>query len=684
MDNQAKLLRRLLVLFVVLALCGGTAVAALFSLQMINGEEYRLQAERRLTSNMTVTASRGEILDRYGRPLVTNRTVFSLRLDYAYWDKEKQNQTILALARLVREDGAVVEDSLPISAEAPFTYIGEETDSVRETLAAYAEEKKLGAGLTADQMMTALRTYYKIDHALGDADARTIAGVRYEMAQTDFSLFAPFIFAHDISMDLVTKVKEQHKDFAGVDIETESVREYKTEYAAHILGRVGIIYREEWNGEGGYKEQGYSMNAIVGKDGMERVLEPYLRGKDGSRSVETNISGNVTGVISSEPPQPGNNCILTLDIELQQATEEALENTIKGISTAKTGAAVVVQVGTGEVLAMASYPTYKLATFNRDYDQLYNDPNKPMINRATSATYAPGSTFKPMVALAALEEGIISSSTTIYCNRVYDYFQGQRFTCTGYHGRLDAMHAIQKSCNIFFYETGRLLGGDKIEQWAAQFGLGQKTGIELSEASWSGAAGPAHRADMLENNPALNPWMPGDNVQAAIGQSDNAFTPVQMANYIATLASGGKHYAAHLLKSVKSYDYTQTIKDDTPTLLNTVEMSDANLRLVKEGMKAVVSEGGTAARIFRNYPIAIGGKSGTAQLGRDKNGNKIPNNGVFVAFAPYENPEIAICVVVEGGNSGSEVAPAVRDILDAYFTTEQAADNMLQPYTLVQ
>lgn len=684
MDNQAKLLRRLIVLFLVLALCGGTAVAALFSLQLINGDEYRVQAERRLTSNMTVTASRGEILDRYGRPLVTNRTVFSLRVDYAYWDKEKQNATILSLAQLVRADGATVEDSLPVTAEAPFAYVGEEEDSARKTLEKYAETKKLGTKLSAGAMMGALRELYKVDPSYSDTDARTIVGVRYEMAQTDFSLFSPYMFAHDVSMDLVSKVKERHKDFVGVDIETEPVREYKTQYAAHILGRVGKIYKEEWEGEDGYKAKGYNMNAIVGKDGMEKVLEPYLHGTDGSRSVETNISGNVTGVISSDPPQPGNNCILTIDIELQKAAEEALESTIKGIPTAKTGAAVVVQVGTGEVLAMASYPSYNLATFNQDYDQLYNDPLKPMINRATMSTYAPGSTYKPMVALAALQEGVINSSTTVYCNRVYDYFKGQRFTCTGYHGRLDVVHAIQKSCNIFFYETGRQMGGEMIEDWAAKFGLGQKTGIELGEAGWSGAAGPAHREAMRKNNPALNPWMPGDNVQAAIGQSDNAFTPIQIANYIATLASGGKHYAAHLLKSVKSYDYSETIKDDTPELLNTIDISEKNLDLVKEGMHAVVSEGGTAARIFRDYPIAIGGKSGTAQLGKDKNGEKIPNNGVFVAFAPYDTPEIAVCVVVEGGNSGSNVAPAVRDILDAYFQSGQTSDNMPAPYTLLR
>lgn len=686
MDNQEKLLRRLIALSLLLVLCGGTAVAALFSLQLINGEEYRIKAERRLTSNMTVTASRGEMLDRYGRPLVTNRTVFSLRIDYAYWDKETQNETILKLAQLVQQDGATVEDTLPISVATPFAYTGEEEDRARKALEKYADKKDLGANIPADQMMQKLKEVFEVDGKYSDAEARTIVGVRYEMAVgTEFSVFNPHVFAHDVSMDLVSMVKERHKEFAGVDVQTEPVREYKTEYAAHILGRVGRIYKEEWDGEDGYKAKGYAMNAMVGKDGMEKVLEPYLRGTNGSQSVETNVSGNVTGVISSSAPQPGNNCVLTLDLMLQQAAEDALKKRIGEISQATAGAAVVVQVNTGEVLAMASYPSYNLATFNQDYNSLYTNPLKPMVNRATSGTYAPGSTFKPLTAIAALEEGAISTATRFTCNRSIRYLN-QQFRCTGSHGSLDVEQAIKKSCNIFFYNTGIQLGRtnpDAIRKWAKPFGLGEKTGIELGESRGQ-VASPAGRKEMLENAPYLNAWQPGDYLQAAIGQSDNLFTPLQMANFIATIASDGKHYQAHLVKSIKSYDFTQTIQDDTPTLLNTVEMKPSTLNAVKVGMKDVVSEGGTAARVFANYPIQIAGKSGTAQLGRNKT-----DNGLFVASAPYENPEIAICVVIEGGKSGGGgAAPVVRDILDAYFAPEQDADtntdNIAPSYTLLK
>ena len=687
MDNKTKLLRRLLALALVLVLGCGTAVYGLFSLQIINGGEYERKAERKLTSNLTVTASRGEILDRYGRPLITNRTVLSLRLDYAYWDKETQNETILKLAALVRADGVAVEDELPVTAEAPYAYVGEEDGSERKKLEELAQKRKddYRAGMDAPAMLALLRKKYGVDEAMSEADARTVVGVRYTMEQAGFSLFNSYIFAHDVSLDLISKVKEQHKAFPGVEVESEPVREYKTDYAAHILGVVGPMWKEDWEGEDGkpgYKEKpGYSMNARIGKTGMEAALEEYLHGVSGTRSVETNISGKVTGEISSEDPIPGNNCILTIDIELQKAAEEALAKRVGEISQATAGAAVVVEVGTGEVLAMASYPTYDIEAYNRDYDTLKVDPMKPLLNRATLGQYAPGSTFKPLTAIAALEEGVINLNTRFTCKHSMP-FLNRTFNCTGYHGSLDVVHAIQKSCNIYFYNTGNMLGKqdpESLATWAHQFGLGVKTGIELAEARGQ-VATPANRENMLENAPYLDPWQPGDYLQSAIGQSDNLFSPIQIANYIATIASNGKHYGLHLLKSVKTYDYSETVVDDTPNLLNTVTMQDSTIKAVQQGMRDVVSEGGTAANVFRNYPIEIAGKSGTAQLGKNKE-----DNGLFVAYAPFENPEIAICVVIEGGQSGGGgAAPVVRDILDAYFAGGNTADNVPREYTLLR
>lgn len=679
MDNKTKLFRRIMGLVVILVLGCGISIYGLFDLQIKNGADYKEISERRLTTNLTVTASRGEILDRYGRPLVTNKNVFSIRIDYAYWDKTNQNDTILSLAQIAMADGAEVEDGLPISDYPPFSYIGEETDNARESLEDYAQSNSdLQDGVSATQMIEQLREKYGIDESLSDYQARIVVGVRYNMAQSQFSLFNSYIFARDVSIDAIAKIKENFTDFEGVDIETESVRQYETEYAAHILGRVGTMYKEEWdgeNGEVGYKDLGYSYNAIVGKDGMEKALEEYLHGTNGTRAVETNITGNVTNEISAVEPQPGNNCILTIDLELQKAMEDSLKLRIEQTEDATTGAAVAIEVGTGEVLAIASYPTYSLETFNADYNDLYNDPLTPMVNRATSGIYAPGSTYKPVVAAAALEEGVIDLTTEIKCSHSL-YYGGQTFNCMGSHGNLNVISALQKSCNIFFYQTGDMLGGTLLEEYAKQFGFGQKTGLELYE-SRGYVAGPTNRESMVSNDPSLRDWGGGDNLLAAIGQGDNAFTPIQMANYVATIASGGDRYQTHLLKSVKSYDYTETVMEFEPNVVESVDVSESTIEAIKQGMGAVVSEGGTAASIFADYPISLGGKSGTAQVyGK-------PDNGVFVAFAPFDEPQIAICVVVEGGTSGTNVSPVVRDILDAYFNTDGTDDITTYEYTMV-
>ncbi len=677
MNNKGKLLRRLIALCGMLLLSAGIAGLGLFSLQIINGKEYRAQSERRQSVSSTVVASRGEILDRYGRPLVTNKTVFSLTIEYAYWKKDTQNETLRSLVQLIQADGSTVEDSLPISQPPPFAYTGEEDSKERSTLNSFAKKKtELQETMTADEMMTAMRQLYEIDPSWSDADARAVIGVRYEMESMSFSRYNPFTIATDVSLDVISKVKEQHQKYAGVEVATESVREYKTTYAAHLLGRVGKIYAEDWDE---YKEKGYSKNALVGRDGLEKSLEDYLHGTNGTKSIETDITGDVTDASTGDAPQPGDNCILTIDLALQEATEDALAETIESIPTANAGAAVVIQVGTGEVLAMASYPTYNLETFNQDYNDMYNDPNLPMLNRAIGGTYAPGSTYKPLTAIAALQEGVITGDTYFTCNRYFN-FAGQTFRCTGSHGKINVVTAIQKSCNIFFYNTGRLLGGDKLEAWASQFGLGQRTGIELAGERSGSVAGPVNREAMLAANPNLNSWMPGDNVQAAIGQSDNAFTPLQIANYVATIAAGGKHYQPTLLKSVKSYDYANTIKENEPVLLNTVDIDLDNLALVKEGMNRVVSEDGTAAAAFAGFPIKIGGKTGTAQV----SSADVPTNGLFVAFAPYDNPEIAVCVVGEGGGHGSTVAPIVRKIMETYFAEESTTENVAADYTLLQ
>ena len=697
MDNKTKLLHRLIALFVVLALFCGVSAAGLYSLQIINGEAYRLQAERHLTSTNVVSAARGEILDRYGRPLVTNESVYSIRFDYAYWDQKNQNDILLQLVQLVISAGVDVPTILPITQQAPYTFTCSADDKVYTALVDFIDthngtedgkdtlglQSKYGVSqakdLDAASVLEVLKAYYKISDNYTESNARWILEQRYRMTTSNFSRTNPFLFAENVPMDLIAEIKERHELFQGVNVEASTVRKYDTDCAAQILGRTGIIYAEEWDT---YKEKGYSMNDIVGKSGLEMSMEQYLRGKSGSLMVDTDVTGEVTGTMESAAPQPGDNVITTLDIELQKVAEDSLARVISGISGARGGAAVVVKVDTGEVLAAANYPTYSQATFLEDSAAINDNPLEPTRNRAFQMAYPPGSTFKPMIALAGLEEGVITPNTIMVCNHYYTRFKSRTFTCLGWHGTEDLTKAIQKSCNIYFYETGYRLGGATIEKWSNLFGFGQKTGIEVGEIAGS-AAGPTYREKMLENNPLLNQWQPGDVIQAAIGQSDNTITPLQLAVYAATLANGGTRYQPTLIKSVKSYDYSRTVKENEPKVAQEINADPANLKVVTDAMQSVADEGGTAARTFANYPIPIAVKTGTAEHtgGKDFDGNT-NDHAVFIGFAPADDPEIAVAIVGECAGHGSEVAPIARDIFDAYFQGEEEMESVPAEYTM--
>ena len=697
MDNKTKLLHRLIALFVVLALFCGVSAAGLYSLQIINGEAYRLQAERHLTSTNVVSAARGEILDRYGRPLVTNESVYSIRFDYAYWDQKNQNDILLQLVQLVISAGVDVPTILPITQQAPYTFTCSADDKVYTALVDFIDthngtedgkdtlglQSKYGVSqakdLDAASVLEVLKAYYKISDNYTESNARWILEQRYRMTTSNFSRTNPFLFAENVPMDLIAEIKERHELFQGVNVEASTVRKYDTDCAAQILGRTGIIYAEEWDT---YKEKGYSMNDIVGKSGLEMSMEQYLRGKSGSLMVDTDVTGEVTGTMEATAPQPGDNVITTLDIELQKVAEESLERVISRISGARGGAAVVVKVDTGEVLAAANYPTYSQATFLEDSAAINDNPLEPTRNRAFQMAYAPGSTFKPMIALAGLEEGVITSGTTMVCNHYYTRFSSRTFKCLGWHGAVDLNQAIKKSCNIYFYETGYMLGGATIEKWSKLFGFGQKTGIEVGEIAGS-AAGPTYRAQMLENNPLFNQWQPGDVVQAAIGQSDNTITPLQLAVYAATLANGGTRYQPTLIKSVKSYDYSSTVMENEPKVAQQIDVDPANLKVVTDAMQSVADESGTAAATFANYPIPIAIKTGTSQHGggKDFDGNST-DHGVLIAYAPADDPEIAVAVVGECALHGSSVAPVARDIFDAYFQGEEEMESVPAEYTM--
>lgn len=635
----------------------------LYDAQILHGGENRAKSISSNAASETVTASRGIITDRNGKVLVSNRLAYTLVFDRSGFDDDAAlNAAILRLVQLCEETGTGWNDTLPIGRVGNFLRY---SNARSETFDKFIEKNDLTSGASGRQLLSELRELYHVDESLSEREARLIVGVRYELHSRD-----SYTFAEDVSTEVLSLITDGR--YEGVTIRTASARVYNTALAAHILGTIGPIWQEEWSsnedtGYVGYADKGYSMNDLVGKDGVEKAFESYLRGTDGRRLITTDETGKITGELYTREPQPGGTVALTLDIDLQADVETALAETISGMidkdSNERGGAAAVVSVGTGEVLALASYPTYDLSTFNEDYDELVNDQRLPMFNRATQGIYAPGSTFKMVTAVAALESGIITPSSIIQDRGIYTYYKDPQPMCWIYsqtgstHGRINVSQAITDSCNYFFYEVGRLTGIRTLDSYASQFGLGQSTGIEIGDSS--GVLASPEWAESHDQE-----WTDGQTITAAIGQSYNLFTPLQLANYVATLVGGGDHYQAHLLKNVKAYDNSRLLYmyDDNP--INTVEMSDTTLSAVTRGMHELTVSG-SVAYAFENCVVSAGAKTGSAQVGTDI------ANGVFVAYAPYENPEIAVAIVIEKGGSGAALANTAVEIINSWFSRAQ-------------
>lgn len=635
----------------------------LYDAQILHGGENRAKSISSNAASETVTASRGIITDRNGKVLVSNRLAYTLVFDRSGFDDDAAlNAAILRLVQLCEETGTGWNDTLPIGRVGNFLRY---SNARSETFDKFIEKNDLTSGASGRQLLSELRELYHVDESLSEREARLIVGVRYELHSRD-----SYTFAEDVSTEVLSLITDGR--YEGVTIRTASARVYNTALAAHILGTIGPIWQEEWSsnedtGYVGYADKGYSMNDLVGKDGVEKAFESYLRGTDGRRLITTDETGKITGELYTREPQPGGTVALTLDIDLQADVEAALAETISGMidkdSNERGGAAAVVSVGTGEVLALASYPTYDLSTFNEDYDELVNDQRLPMFNRATQGIYAPGSTFKMVTAVAALESGIITPSSIIQDRGIYTYYKDPQPMCWIYsqtgstHGRINVSQAITDSCNYFFYEVGRLTGIRTLDSYASQFGLGQSTGIEIGDSS--GVLASPEWAESHDQE-----WTDGQTITAAIGQSYNLFTPLQLANYVATLVGGGDHYQAHLLKNVKAYDNSRLlyIYDDNP--INTVEMSDTTLNAVTRGMHELTVSG-SVAYAFENCVVSAGAKTGSAQVGTDI------ANGVFVAYAPYEKPEIAVAIVIEKGGSGAALANTAVEIINSWFSRAQ-------------
>ncbi len=649
-------------------------ILKLMVLQIAKGRSYLEQSKSKLTNSVTVSAPRGIIYDRNGRPLISNRLGFSVQVSYSDEPSDKINDILLSTVEVLEKNGEEYVDSLPISQEGyKFTFKDDNSKKADQKIKEFKEKYNISKNADGKKALRELAARYKLDDRYTYRQMRKIVGIRYELETRGLAYGAPVTIAGDVSMDTVSVFKEKSSYYSNINVITSPFREYRHgSLASHILGRVGVIYQEEYER---LKEQNYGMNDIIGKDGLEKFLEPYIKGTDGKINKSRNISSD-----SYAPDEiaaiPGNDAILTIDYELQRVSEDALERTIENIKSkgqssddkagadAGGGAVVVIDVRNGEVLAMASYPDFDPSTFAKDYNKLIEDSGKPMFNRAISGTYPPGSVFKIVTAIAGLEEKEVSASDTIVDMGRYEHY-GQMFNCWVWtqngktHGPQDVANAIGNSCNYYFYELGKRLGEKKIYEYANKMGLGKKTGIEIEGESAGILANEKYKQDTFQQI-----WYPGDTLQMAIGQSFNLFTPIQLANYIATVANGGTCYRPHLTKTIRSSKNSSVVKEFKPEIIGKIDMSKETYEAVTRGMY-LGSREGTSSAVFSDFPINVCSKTGSAQV------NSGSANGVFASYAPYENPQIAIAVVIENAGSGSALAPIAREIYEKYFDIGQ-------------
>ncbi len=697
-----------LIVVMLITLC----VATLYKLQIIDGAAYYEESVNSDPTEESVTAARGNILDRYGRVLVSNRECYNLAIsDKRLFsdDVDDPNAIILQMINMVEAAGDKYTDDLPITKEPPFEYTNM-TDIQRMLLNAYLKDKGLDEDTTAVELMSYFRTRYDIAGSYNAEEMRKIASVRYAVNVRYAINTNPYVFVEDASIDLIS-------DLMGVvgnvvEVETSYIREYNTQYAAHILGYVQAMSDADMEKYRPGKENStYDYDTKVGKDGVELAFENWLHGTNGKATVERTASGTVTSTIYTEDPVPGNHVYLTIDIQLQEAVERILEtgiqtlqlkrdeDNLKAVSEGRTddvrediqgGAIVVVDIKTGEPLAIASYPTYNLSTLLEDYDEISSTEYDPLFNRALLGAYAPGSTFKPCTAIAGLSENIINTETQILCDGVFTKYSDQGYApeCWIYtqdhltHGNDNVTEALKDSCNIFFYTMADNLGIRKLMEYAEDFGLGESTGIELVETTGNMANPDNHLTYDVDE------WVDGDTVQTGIGQSDSLFTPLQLAEYCAAIANGGTRHSAALLKSVRSFDYSRQLYQKDTEALSTVETADYNWAAVQRGMylmaNDISSSSLTVYYALGNYSyngvsLPVAAKTGTSQLGEDKT-----NNAIFMCYAPFDDPQIAISIVVERGQSGANLSSMARNVLDAYFGLGDKSSTADSEYTLLK
>lgn len=648
-------------------------ILKLFSLQIVHGNEYRETSNARLSRESVLEAARGNIEDRKENILATTKTGYSIELYKTKNTNEELNEIILKIVNLLESNNDTYINNFPINSELKFNTTSD------ETINNWKIKYKIETNATAEECIQKFKEKYDIKNTDLKEILKIIA-IRYEITTKGYSSTKSIKIAENISKNSAIQFNEQNSKFSGINIIEEPIREYKKgSLAAHIIGYIGKL-------DGQVEEklkQGYRINDYIGKIGIEYVLEKYLKGQIGTKQIDMSVDGTIKGEYVEKEAISGNTVVLTIDSELQEKMEETIEKTVNSLKKEgkKTdfGAAVLMNVKDGEILAMCSYPTFKPESFigglQADVWEDIKNGNK-LYNNAVQSACAPGSTFKMVTATAALEEKVVTENEYINDRGVYPY--GHNPVCWYYteyhkgHGNVNLKTAIQKSCNYFFYEMGRRLGVDTIEKYAKFYGLGEKTGIELTGEAKGTVASTAEAERRGEQ------WYSSNTFSAAIGQIYNSYSPIQMARYISILANGGTYVTPTLVKEIKKIDGTRIPKDEIRKNVNellgisTDPVSDLKvqketLNIVKAGMRLVTSQGGTAYSVFKNFDRSVAGKTGSAQSKTKEKGEIV--NGWFVGFTPYENPEVAVVVLLEDGASNSYAAKAAKEILEAYYNS---------------
>lgn len=669
-------------------LIGIILIVQLFNLQVVHGESYREQSNTRLSRSSVIKAARGSILDRSGNELAGVKTENNIEIYKTNISDEELNKSVLNLVELLNKYEIGYDDTFPVKINPfEFTISGDE-------LTNWKKKYKIAEDATAEEAFYKFKNKYEITNDNVE-EIRKIISIRYIITTTGYSATKSITIATNVNEEVVAQISERNSDFPGVSISTNAARTYLAgNLAAHVIGYTGKIKEDEYNAN----KDIYNIDDIIGKTGIEYVFEKYLKGTDGEKQVEMSVDGTITGETVAKNAIAGSDVVLTIDSNLQKVTQDSLENCINKIRSggfaqtydAQGGAAVVMNVNTGEVLATASYPTFEPQWFvggisQENWAYLRDDSRHPQLNKTIQSTYEPGSTFKMVTAIAGLETGAITTKERINDTGVYRKYN-MEWKCWYYtsyhrgHGYQNVTQALQHSCNYFFYETGDRMGIDNLSKYALHFGLGKKTGIELPNEK-EGAVASRETYAKLRNGGRIGP---GDVLNASIGQGDNNFTPMQIAKYISSIANGGTVVKPTIVKSILNSDGTEVAKDEIIQYTNEklgysdtddgIAISQESVNVAKEGMRMAASEaGGTAYNIFKGFNQEVAGKTGSAEAGKDKNGNDLVN-AWFVCFAPYEKPEVAVVVMIENGGHGNYAAEVARDVLTQYFGMNESTE----------